>query len=172
MTSITGALEKDELRLVVRKLVVEFLGEQINDADSLVAQGLDSLNAENLVEALEELGWVAEYEFLIEDATLDSLLEHVEALEPADRKALIEPSELPKTIALTGPQAIWADLEDLGWKDWANISLCLSVPKSLASAAWLAAILQVLCDQNDALRTILVRHSGGVQQKTSSAPSF
>ncbi|MEO0418977.1 MAG: AMP-binding protein [Pseudomonadota bacterium] len=166
MTSKIGAFEKGELRPAVRALIVDLLEQDIVDSESLVAQGLDSLHAENLVEALEELGLAAEYEFLIEDATLDSLMEHVETLETGVARVSIEPSELPETVPLTGPQAIWADLEDAGWQDWANISLCLSVPKSLTSAAWLAAILQVLCDQNDALRAILVRPSGGVQQKT------
>ena len=67
----------------------------------------------------------------------------------------------PHDLTLAGPQTLWAQLDDRGYRAWANISLCVSVPSSRAPAAFLAAMAQALCDANDALRCHFVAGATG-----------
>ena len=151
-------------RAVIHGLLVEvtaqILQASVDPQQSLVAQGLDSLGAVDLLEALHAHGYEADYEDLLSDASVDSLAGLVR--EKADAGPTPTPRDLAgKPVALTGPQVLWANLERQGWGDWANISLCLSMPASVISAAYLPAIAQSLCDANDAMRMVLVRSQDG-----------
>lgn len=156
---------------LVARLASSVLQAPVAADQTLVAQGLDSLGAVDLIEALRENGYVAEYEHILAGATVSTLAASLRETDagqprpvPADRAA--------GPVPLTGPQTIWADLEREGWGAWANISLCLSMPASVISAGFLPAIAQSLCDANDAMRLVLVDapEGGGVLQQ--AIPAF
>lgn len=142
------------IRSLLESRLNELLGVAVDHGLSLVAQGLDSLRATELLETLEAHGLEVDYEFLLEEATLESVLERLRDRAPTDLH------EAPKAggsepVPLTGPQRLWADLEQRGWGAWSNISLCLSMPASLLPATRLPAIVQMLYDRNDAMRMVL-----------------
>ncbi|WP_171136700.1 AMP-binding protein [Ruegeria sp. HKCCC1038] len=147
----------EEIRDTLHQILAEILQASPSETETLVAQGMDSVDAENLLESLQELGFDIEYEFLLGDATFESLLERLTVSDRADPDPvpMATPQEGP--VPLTGTQSIWAELEKEGWKDWANISLCLSIPEKLVPATWLPAMVQALADRNEALRMVLLR---------------
>ncbi|MEP3107731.1 MAG: AMP-binding protein [Hyphomicrobiales bacterium] len=137
-------------------LVAEILQTPVDPKLTLIAQGLDSMGAVNLLEELHEHGYEADYEYLLSDASIESLASALR--EKTSEGPVPAPENLTtKPVVLTGPQAVWANLEQLGWGSWANISLCLSMPASLISAAFLPAIAQSVCDANDAMRMVLTK---------------
>ncbi|MEM1410953.1 MAG: AMP-binding protein [Pseudomonadota bacterium] len=132
-------------------LASEILATEIDPTVSLVAQGLDSLAADELLAVLKREGFHADYEALLDGASVTTL---VAAIRPASdhgpRQAELDPSRHP--APLLGAQRIWSELEALGWGSWANISLCLSMPAALIPAAELPAMVQALCDRNEGMR--------------------
>ena len=136
-------------------LVASLLGESPDPARSLVEQGLDSLGAEELVDTLRQWGYRIDYSMLIDGSCLEAL---ASAASPCnDREAGVanpEPADVP--IPLAASQLVWLRLHRLGWGAWANISLSVSVPASLVTAAYLPALIQQLCESNDAMRMVLV----------------
>jgi acyl-CoA synthetase (AMP-forming)/AMP-acid ligase II/acyl carrier protein len=160
-----------DLNDLVARLASSVLQAPVAADQTLVAQGLDSLGAVDLLEALEENGYRADYEHILAGATVSSLAESLRRTgSDGPRPAPAERAAGP--VPLTGPQAIWADLERAGWGSWANISLCLSMPASVISAGFLPAIAQSLCDANEAMRLVLVDapEGGAVLQK--AIPAF
>ena len=158
------------LRKFVTNLLVDILQAPVEANKSLVAQGMDSVDAENLLEALQEKGFDVEYEFLLADATLETLLA---ALERTARQVPVPTMPLTSDgpIGLAGPQVPWMHLHDQGWGSWANISLCLSMPTSSIPAAILPAIVQKLCDAHDSMRMVLVNSDDG-QTRQQIVPKF
>ena len=145
-------------------LVSRILRSPADAERSLVSQGLDSLGAAELLEELQLLGYDVSYEFLLDETSIDRLLEALaERIE--DRPARSDLRDPSAPIPLSGPQTLWAQLEQEGWGTWANISLCLSMPATLIRAPFLPAIAQSLCDANEAMRMVLVQAGDTVQQK-------
>lgn len=137
-------------------LASEILQIPVDPKQSLVAQGLDSLTAEELLESIRKHGYDADYDYLLDVATINSLASRLR------EKTIDGPTPFPdeivkKPIPLTGPQIMWGKLEQQGWGSWANISVCVSMPASLIPAAFLPAIAQSLCAANDAMRMVLIR---------------
>lgn len=171
---VTGACDSSDeaVRTLLEKIAVEVLETAVTSDRTLVSQGLDSLGAMTLLELLHKHGYDADYEYLLSDATLDSLIGSL-------RKKTSEGPKLSShkigdtPVALTGAQVIWAELEKQGWGSWANISLCLSMPTSLMPAAHLASIVQSVCDANDAMRMILVEPNlSGGSTRQQTVPNF
>lgn len=131
---------------------------------AIVAQGLDSLAATVLLGSIRSHGYEADYSHLLNGASIHSLASSLRS-ETSDGPTP-SPAELSKApFPLTGPQSIWAELEQQGWGSWANISVCVSMPACLIPAAFLPAIAQSLCDANDAMRMVLVpsQSTDGIQ---------
>ncbi len=134
----------------------DILEVSIDSKQSLIEQGLDSLAAEELIATMRRAGFELDYKRLMDGACVDSLASTLRT--NVKEGPTVAPNELlTKPIPLTGPQEIWAQLEQRGWGSWANISLCVSFSASSLPAAFLPALAQSLCDANDALRMILVR---------------
>ncbi|MEP0564008.1 MAG: AMP-binding protein, partial [Paracoccaceae bacterium] len=154
------------------ELAASILQSPVDPEKKLVSQGLDSLGASELLEVLHQRGLDVDYEFLLSQASIDSLLEVLHAkVEDGPRLSPQEWAYAP--FSLTGPQEIWAGLEDQGWGSWANISLCLSIPASVIRATYLPAIVQSLCDANDAMRMVLVKsQDDGAKVRQRRVPDF
>ncbi len=133
----------------------EVLKQSVDPHRSLIAQGLDSLTAVDLMESVRRNGYELDYSLLMDGASIDFLASTLQRCTGDGPKPL--PRELTtRPMPLTGPQVLWARLAQEGWGSWANISLCVSVPASAMPAACLPAMAQSLCDANDALRMVLV----------------
>ena len=137
-------------------LVSRILQSPVDAERPLVAQGLDSLGAAELLEELQLMGFDIEYEHLLGEASVDSLIQSLRK-HSNDCPGFSDKRQPCSPAALSGPQVLWTKLESEGWGAWANISLCLSMPASLIRAPFLPAIAQSLCDANEAMRLILVR---------------
>ncbi|MFY0690474.1 MAG: AMP-binding protein [Paracoccaceae bacterium] len=122
----------------------------------MVAQGLDSLGAAELLEELQLLGFDIAYEELLSEAPVDLLIRGLRRVS-SDRPTTSDQRQPHAPVALSGPQVLWTKLEAEGWGAWASISLCLSMPAALIRAPFLPAIAQSLCDANEAMRSVLVR---------------
>ncbi len=136
-------------------LASEILQASVDPRQSLVAQGLDSLAAEELLAAIRNHGYDADYGDLLDEASVDSLAASLRE-RSLDGPAPAPPEVATEPIPLTGPQVIWARLEQQGWGAWANLSVCVSMPASRLPAAFLPAIAQSLCEAHDAMRMGLV----------------
>lgn len=135
------------------------LGPQVDPDRSLISQGMDSMAAGELVEALRSRGYEIDYSLLMGGASIHELTRALrEGVETGPVGTLAEVPDQP--MAVTGPQTIWALLDQQGWGTWANLSLCVSIPASELPAALLPAMVQSLCDANDALRMVLVQPQG------------
>lgn len=154
-----------DLNDLVARLVSSILQAPVTPNQTLVAQGLDSLGAVDLLEALEENGYRADYELILGGATVASLAALLREVAP-EATVDVPAERAAGPVPLTGPQAVWVELDRLGWGSWSNVSLCLSMPASALPAAYLPAMAQSLCDANDAMRLVLVdREEGGVLQQ-------
>jgi len=159
---------ESNIRDLLHTIACEILDTELSSEHSLIEQGLDSLTAEEILEQLRNCGYDVDYDLLLNGASIDELISKT------TKKTEGGPTPIPAAFStqpqpLLGPQILWAQLEQLGWGSWANISLCISMPTSALSAAFLPAIAQSLCDANDAMRMVLVRvdgDNGSVQQKT------
>ncbi|MAI78534.1 MAG: hypothetical protein CL917_06325 [Deltaproteobacteria bacterium] len=146
-------------QLLVR-LISEILETPVDVDQTLVAQGLDSVGATELLEALEEHGFRADYEDFLDKATVGSLTLSLRTKTEEGPRAPTD-GLTNSPVKLTGPQVLWAQLDDQGWGAWANISLCLSMPAAVIPAALLPAMAQSLCEENSAMRLVLVRTGSG-----------
>ena len=151
-------------------LVGDLLKTSVDPAQPLVAQGFDSMMAAELLESIQARGLDVPYADLMDSATIESLVSSLRKLESDGPQPT--PSELAsRPVPLTGQQIVWTELEERGWGSWSNISLCLSMPASLIPAAFLPAMVQSLCEANDAMRMVLVppnANSAVVQQQNVS----
>lgn len=167
-------IQKKSSALAHHDLLISLVGDLLNVSvdprEPLVTQGLDSMMAAELLEKLQANGFDAPYAALLDNATIGSLASSLRAFESDGPKAT--PSELSlQPVPLTGPQQLWAQIEQKGWGSWSNISLCLSMPASLIPAAFLPAMVQSLCEANSAMRMVLVPAETGdapVQQQLVS----
>ena len=131
-------------------IATEILQTPVDTERSLVAQGLDSLGAAEILEALEKAGYSVNYSDLLGEVSTEELSSLL--LTSCSGGPVRLPDEtLTWPVDLTGAQTIWAELDSMGWGSWSNISLCLSLPASLIPAANLPAMLQCLCDANQAM---------------------
>ena len=120
---------------------------------------MDSLGVVDLLEALGTHGFTVDYERLLSDAALGTLAQDVGPLSAAG-PIIMDDDKKSGLLPLSGAQSIWATLETAGWADWCNISLCVSIPAASVAASDVPKIVRKLCDQNDALRMVLVRGDG------------
>ena len=156
----------EEIIGLLTTLASEIIQETIDPEEPLVAQGLDSVAATALLDSIRSHGYEADYSSLLKEASIYSLSSSLRS--EAREGPTPPPAEFSKMpFPLTGPQLIWAELEQQGWGAWANISVCISMPARLIPAAFLPAIAQSLCDVNDAMRMVLVpsRSTDGVQRQ-------
>jgi acyl-CoA synthetase (AMP-forming)/AMP-acid ligase II/acyl carrier protein/dienelactone hydrolase len=138
------------------KLVSKILKSQVDPGKPFVAQGLDSLGAAELLEELQLMGFDVDYEFLLAEANIERLIHNLREFSRDFPKNSCRRDPVAP-VALSGPQVLWSQLDSEGWGNWANISLCLSIPASLIRAPFLPAVAQLLCDANDAMRMVLVQ---------------
>ncbi|MEO0343619.1 MAG: AMP-binding protein [Pseudomonadota bacterium] len=136
------------------------LDMEIDPARPLVAQGLDSLSAADLLEALQDHGYSVPYESLLDDISVNALAKQLLPIASGSAE-LTRRTDPAAQFPLTGPQQLWTELERAGWGTWGNISLCISLPAQVCSANRLPAITQDLCDQNEAMRLILETDDAG-----------
>ncbi len=154
----TGHLDLSlpDLSVLLASAACEVLRQSVDQNRSLIEQGLDSLTAIDLIESVRRRGYEVDYNLLMDGASIHSLAATLR------KGAMDGPTAFPSALTtqpmpLTGPQILWAELEQAGWGSWANISLCVSVPVSTVAAAYLAAMAQSLCAANDALRMVLLQ---------------
>ena len=140
--------------VLLLKLTAEVIGGPVDPQRSLIAQGLDSLGAIELLDLLRKSGRAIKYETLLDDGTPAELIYAFRQLDaPATRPADLEARSRP--FSLTHAQELWAHLESFGWEEWSNISLCFSVPATRATAARLSEIAHALCRAHVATRMAL-----------------
>ncbi|MEO1564229.1 MAG: condensation domain-containing protein, partial [Pseudomonadota bacterium] len=156
-TKVSSELE-DRTKLLV-DLASTILHARAVPDKSLVEQGMDSLGVVDLLEALGTHGFTVDYERLLSDAALGTLAQDVGPLSAAG-PIILDDDKKSGLLPLSGAQSIWATLETAGWADWCNISLCVSIPAASVAASDVPKIVRKLCDQNDALRMVLVRGDG------------
>lgn len=99
------------------------------------------MGATELLEALDEHGFDADYEDLLDNTTIGSVVASLR--KKTEYVSKVSTETLANTpVGLMGPQVIWAHLDKQGWGSWANISLCISMPASVIPAGLLPAIVQ------------------------------
>ncbi|MFT6736378.1 MAG: acyl-CoA synthetase (AMP-forming)/AMP-acid ligase II/acyl carrier protein [Kangiellaceae bacterium] len=153
------------------KLTSAILETPFDSHRTLVAQGLDSLGAIDLLDAIQSNGYDVDYEYLLGEASIDSLA--VSLREKTTDGPTPSSAEISaQAFALTGPQVLWANIEQQGWGSWANISICVSMPACVVSAAFLPAIAQSLCDANDAMRMVLIKSPSTAAIAQRTIPNF
>ena len=72
-SGIRNELPTSPLHGLLITLASEILRTPVDPKPSLVAQGLDSLTAEELLEAIRKHGYDADYDHLLDEASIDSL---------------------------------------------------------------------------------------------------
>ncbi|MGR3512707.1 MAG: AMP-binding protein [Paracoccaceae bacterium] len=145
---------------ILVRVCAELLEDDIALDETLVSQGLDSISAADVLDALAEAGLAVAFEDILDDFTVAELAERLQPIDDTSQ-ALTRRAARDAAVPLTPPQYLWASLEDAGWGDWGNISLCVSIPAHLISANRLPALAQALTEDNDALRMVLRRGADG-----------
>lgn len=161
--------DKTPIHNLLVQLAEKVLETPVDPKQSLVAHGLDSLLAEELLEAIRTHGYNVEYGLLLDDVSIDSLSATLKQTN-IDTLTKSAPELTQNLIPLTGPQILWCELEKQGWGSWANISICISMPSATIAAAFIPGIIQSLCDSNDAMRMILHKANGQYYQQV--IPNF
>lgn len=106
----TATISKKKLLDLVSRILLS----PVDAERPLVAQGLDSLGAAELLEELQLMGFDIEYEHLLGETSVDFLIQSLR--KHSDNRPKISDSRQPcSPVDLSGPQILWTKLESEGW---------------------------------------------------------